>query len=223
MTGKRTNIYAGHYGSGKTNLAINHALRFRAEGKKVSVIDLDIVNPYFRTADSIKLFNEKDIGFVSTEFANTNLDIPVIPAKAYSAFEGGTGHYIVDLGGDDAGALALGRFADIIKPEDTEMLMVLNLFRPMTRTGAQALEMKIAIESAAGFRFTGIVNNSNLGPDTTAALVEDSMSFANEVSNITGLPIAYTAVESRFFAELEGRVQNLVPIEIFGGASKFNL
>lgn len=220
---KRVTIYAGHYGSGKTNLTVNQALCLRGQGTEVSVIDLDIVNPYFRTKDSEELFVDRGIRLISSKFANSNLDIPSIPAAANSAFDDHSRHVVIDLGGDDAGAIALGRYSGMIDPDETDMFLVLNRCRPMTRTPEQALEMKHDIESASRFGFTGIVNNTNLGSETDEALVLDSVGFAQEVSRLTVLPVVFTSVVKRLFKPLEGKIENLVPIDIYGGSAKFNV
>jgi len=220
---KRVTIYAGHYGSGKTNLAVNHALRLRERGVAVTVMDLDIVNPYFRTKDSEALFKARGIGFISSEFANSNLDIPGIPAAVNSAFDDRSRHFVIDLGGDDAGGIALGGFAERLFPEETDLFMVLNRCRPMTRTPEQALEMKKDIEAVTHFKFTGIVNNTNLGPETDGELLLSSVGFAEEVSKLLGLPIVFTTVLRRLYPGLEGKIENLVPIDLYGGAARFNL
>ena len=193
MDKKKITVFAGHYGSGKTNLAVNYALRLREEGGEVSVCDLDIVNPYFRTKDSEKMLAELGIRMIASEFANSNVDLPAIPSAAYSIFSS-PGYAVVDLGGDDRGAYALGRFAELLEEcGDYHMLMVISRHRPDTATAQDTLEVMREIEDACHVRFTGIVNNSNLGPITDAALVEASVEYAEEVSRLAGIPLVMTA------------------------------
>lgn len=198
MDHKRLTLFAGHYGSGKTNIAVNYALSLAKEGKKVCIADLDIVNPYFRTKDSERELSEAGISLVSPQYANSNVDLPALPAESYRLVQDKSTYGIMDIGGDDRGAYALGRFADAIKAEnDYRMAFVLNCYRPLTSKVEDAIEIMREIEAAAGLRFTCIVNNSNLGPETTADTVRESVGFAERLSRETGLEIwMHTAVAS---------------------------
>ena len=198
MDHKRLTLFAGHYGSGKTNIAVNYALSLAKEGKKVCIADLDIVNPYFRTKDSERELSEAGISLVSPQYANSNVDLPALPAESYRLVQDKSTYGIMDIGGDDRGAYALGRFADAIKAEnDYRMAFVLNCYRPLTSKVEDAIEIMREIEAAAGLRFTCIVNNSNLGPETTTDTVRESVGFAERLSRETGLEIwMHTAVAS---------------------------
>ena len=163
MEHKRLTLFAGHYGSGKTNIAVNYAIALAEEGKKVCIADLDIVNPYFRTKDSEAELKEKGIDLISSRYANSNVDLPAIPAESYRLVQDKSVFGVVDIGGDDRGAYALGRFADAIKAEGNyRMAFVLNRYRPLTSTVDDAVEIMREIEGACGIRFTCIVNNSNI-------------------------------------------------------------
>ena len=122
-------VVTGHYGSGKTNLSVNLAMDLRAQGEKVVVVDLDIVNPYFRTADFVELFGSQGIEVINPEFANTNLDLPVVNPKIYSAFNQPDSYVIFDVGGDDDGAIALGQYAHLFSQHAYSMLYVVNRYR----------------------------------------------------------------------------------------------
>ena len=190
MEHKRLTLFAGHYGSGKTNIAVNYALHLAQEGKKVCIADLDIVNPYFRTKDSAQVLEAAGIDLVSPQYANTNVDLPALPAESYRLVQDKSCYGIMDIGGDDRGAYALGRFTPFIKEEgDYRMAFVANCYRPLTRTPADALEIMKEIENACGLQFTCIVNNSNLGPETDAQTVLDSVDFIEKLSEISGLPV----------------------------------
>lgn len=190
MEHKRLTLFAGHYGSGKTNIAVNYAIRLAEEGKKVCIADLDIVNPYFRTKDSEKELSEQGITLICSPYANSNVDLPALPAESYRLVQDKSCFGVIDIGGDDRGAYALGRFADAVKAEgDYRMAFVLNRYRPLTSTVEGAVEILREIEAASKIPFNCIVNNSNLGTETTADTIRESIAFAEEVSLATGLPI----------------------------------
>ncbi len=190
-------LFAGHYGSGKTNIAVNYAIKLALEGKKVCIADLDIVNPYFRTKDSEEELNAHGIDLISPQYANTNVDLPALPAESYRLVQDRSVYGIMDIGGDDRGAYALGRFVDAIKAEnDYEMVFVANCYRPLTSTVDGAVEIMKEIEAACGLNFTCIVNNSNLGNLTTVETVTDSYDYISELCEKTGLPLwMHTAVK----------------------------
>ena len=196
MEHKRLTLFAGHYGSGKTNIAVNYAMLLANEGKKVCIADLDIVNPYFRTKDSEKELQENGITLICSQYANSNVDLPAIPAESYRLVQDKSCFGVIDIGGDDRGAYALGRFADAIKAEGNyRMAFVLNRYRPLTSTVSDTIEIMREIEAACGIEFNCIVNNSNIGAETTADIVLDSLAFAQELSDKTGLPIWIHTVE----------------------------
>ena len=193
---KRITVFAGHYGSGKTNLAVNYAFKLKNMGYSVSIADLDIVNPYFRTKDSAKELEDAGIDLVSLPYANSNVDLPALPSQMYGLVQRNDKHIVIDLGGDERGALALGRYTPyILKENNYDMYFVVNFYRPLTTTVEQALEAMYEIESACGLKFTGIVNNSNLGAQTTAQDVLDTAEKADKLCEQTGLKLVMTSVE----------------------------
>lgn len=192
MQYKKLTVVTGHYGAGKTNFSVNLALDIAKDGHKCTVIDLDIVNPYFRTADFEKLFAENDIDIFAPVYANTNLDIPSLNIPLESLLKSGS-YIVIDVGGDDEGAKALGRFAPIINGfDDTDVLYIINKYRYLTKAAADTAVLMREIEESGSVRCTGIVNNSTLGGETDLDDVISSLSFAEEVSRLTGLPIAAT-------------------------------
>ena len=197
---KRVTIFSGHYGSGKTNIAVNYAFKLKEKGEKVSIADLDIVNPYFRTKDSEELFKQNDVELISLPFANTSVDLPSLPSAAYGLFERRDRKVVIDLGGDDRGALALGRFVPYIREEnDYEMIFVVNFYRPLTTTVEDAYEVFREIEYASKIKFTKIVNNSNLGAETTAEDVLKTDALAKKLAEMTDTEILFTSVEDSLF------------------------
>ena len=140
MEHKRVTLFAGHYGSGKTNIAVNYALYLRSLGKKVAVADLDIVNTYFRTKDSQDDLEAAGIRLVSPQFANSNVDLPALPAEAYGLVEDRSEYAILDIGGDDRGAYALGRYVPFLEEEnDYQMAFVANPYRHLTATDRKSV------------------------------------------------------------------------------------
>ena len=215
MEHKRLTLFAGHYGSGKTNIAVNYALLLAGEGKKVCIADLDIVNPYFRTKDSAAVLEAAGIDLISPQFANSNVDLPALPAASYRLVQDFSSYGIMDIGGDDRGAYALGRFVPSILQEDNyRMIFVANCYRPLTRTAEDAMEVMHEIEAACGLRFTDLVNNSNLGSETTPQTVLDSAEFMAELSRLSGLPVFATTARADVAAELHKTIDNVIPLQL---------
>ena len=205
MDHKRLTLFAGHYGSGKTNIAVNYALRLAKEGKRVCIADLDIVNPYFRTKDSEAELREAGVELISPRYANTNVDLPALPAESYRLVQDRSVYGIMDIGGDDRGAYALGRFAGAIKAEnDYRMAFVVNCHRPLTSTAEDAAEIMKEIEEACGLKFTCIVNNSNIGEETTPETLYSSIDFVTRLCRITGLELWMHTVKREIADKLEG-------------------
>ena len=215
MEHKRLTLFAGHYGSGKTNIAVNYALALAGEGKKVCIADLDIVNPYFRTADSTRQLEEAGVEVIVSQFANSNVDLPSLPAEAYRLVEDHSTYGVMDIGGDDRGAYALGRYTPyILKENNYRMVFVANSFRPLTRTPQEALEVMREIEAACGLRFTHIVNNANLGSETTAQILLEAVPYMQELSQISGLPIWLHTAQTAVAKELEGKLESVFPLQL---------
>ena len=215
MEAKRVTLFSGHYGSGKTNVALNYAIYLKDMGLDVEIYDMDIVNPYFRTLDGKDMLDKHNIPLVVSDYANSNVDVPAMNSGAYRMIHDLSKYAVVDVGGDDRGALALGRFEKALKEEKNyDMLLVINKYRFETQNADDTLEIMKEIEYACGIPFTGIVNDSNLGKETTKETVLKSLDFANEVSKLTGLPIKFTCVERKLYEELKNDINNLVPIDV---------
>ena len=204
---KRITIFSGHYGSGKTNLAVNYAIHQKSLGNEVSIADLDIVNPYFRTKDSENGLKELGIRLIALPFANTSVDLPSMPSEAYGLFEQRQGKVIIDLGGDDRGALALGRFLPRLLEENSfEMVFTVNFYRPLTTNAEEAYEVFREIEYASRLKFTKIVNNSNLGEATTADDVIRTIDETERLCALTGVECAFTSVDERLADKVAEKV-----------------
>ena len=215
MEHKRLTLFAGHYGSGKTNIAVNYALLLAGEGKKVCIADLDIVNPYFRTKDSAAQLEAAGVDLISPQYANTNVDLPALPAASYRLVQDRSSYGIMDIGGDDRGAYALGRFVpSILEENDYRMIFVANASRPLTRTAEDAMEVMGEIEAACGLKFTDLINNTNFGSETTAETVLAAEGYMQELSRLSGLPIFATTATEEVAAELNGRIENVLPMKL---------
>lgn len=191
---KRVILLTGDYGCGKTNLAVNLALLLAEKGK-VSIVDMDTVNPYFRTADFGKMLTERGINVVFPQYANTNLDIPVLNFDLESIVSQ-SDFAIIDVGGSDAGAYPVGRYESLFKSlgDELEMLYVFNMYRLCERSTDEVIRTLREIESACRLKCTALVNNSNLGAETTPSVIAQSVDFAEKVAEKTGLPIRFTCV-----------------------------
>lgn len=215
MRYKRVTLIAGHYGSGKTNIAVNMALDLAKQKDNVAIADLDIINPYYRTLDSRAELEAAGVRLIVSPFANSNLDIPALPQEMYAVVDDRSLNCIIDVGGDDTGAVALGRLAPKLREaDDYDMYLIVNRFRPLTRTAEEVAEVRLEIEAACGLRFTGVINDSNLGALTTAETVLSSVQFGKDCAKATGLPLVATTIEASLLAELDGKVPDLFPMKL---------
>jgi ATPases involved in chromosome partitioning len=215
MRTKRITLFAGHYGSGKTNIAVNYALFLAKQGLRVSLGDLDIVNPYYRAKDSEKELSAAGVKVISSAYANSNVDVPAMPQEAYALTEDRTTHAVLDVGGDDRGALALGRYVPAIQEENEyEMLFVFNRSRPLTRDAQSALGILREIEEACRLPFTGIVHNTNLGRETRPETLLDALPALHELEKLSGLPVIFTAARSDIAALLPTEIGEVFPITL---------
>ncbi len=210
---KRVTLFCGHYGSGKTNLAVNYALWLREQNLPAALADIDVVNPYFRSKDSEKELTAAGVRVITLPFANSSVDLPSLPSEVYGLVQRRDVWAVLDIGGDERGALALGRFAPYIAEEnDYEMFFVVNFYRPLTPDAESALEVMREIGAAVPLRFTAIVNNSNLGEETTPETVERTLPRAQRLSALTGLPVAFTSADIRLAGQI--RAENVKYIEL---------
>ena len=215
MAFKRITLLSGHYVSGKTNIAVNLALELRKSRDRVAIADIDIVNPYFRSKDSQSELERAGVRLICSEFASSNVDLPALPQDVYAITDNPDLTAVIDVGGDDRGALALGRWRDAILAENNfEMLFVVNRFRPLTRDAASTMEVLREIENACRMPFTAVVNNSNLGAETTVETVLSSVAYAEEVCRLSGLTLKMTTAPEQLCPELEGRIENLFPLKL---------
>lgn len=200
----------GNYGSGKTEIALNLALEKAAVGK-TALVDLDIVNPYFRSGEKRALLEEKGVRVLMPTFANTGVDIPALPADIQSVFDDPGELVVFDVGGDDTGATALGRYAPFFQREreNTAVLYVVNVCRPLSQKAEDVLRLMGRIAFRARMTPDALVNNANLQGETTAALLLRGQEVLMEVSRKTGLPIAMITGEQAALSGLEAGLRPL--------------
>ena len=189
---QRITIICGHYGCGKTNLTLNLALERAALGQPVTVVDLDIVNPYFRSSEYRGLLEGRGVRLIAPVFAGTTLDTPILPPEVSSIFDEAAGQVFIDAGGDDAGVTALGGLHARLEESGYSMLYVVNRYRALSQTAEEAAALLGEIEHACRLRATGMVNNSHLGVETKLADLERALPFAQEAARLTGLPLLYS-------------------------------
>lgn len=185
----RISIFTGHFGSGKTEVAVNYALQLARSGKKTAIVDMDIVNPFFRTADARRELETAGIRVIAPMYANTNVDVPSLPPEINTMFEDRSYHVVMDVGGDDLGARVLSRYNEQILAEDYIHYFVLNTRRPMTRTADEIEAMIVEIQTSARLKADRLVNNSNLLGVSTPAILEEASQIIGEVSERLSIPI----------------------------------
>ncbi len=201
---KRVSLFFGHYGTGKTNVAVNYAMYLKKQGLPVAIADIDIVNPYFRTKDSEKELTDMGIQVISLPYANSNVDLPALPPEVYGLVQNKNVYAVMDIGGDDRGAFALGRYKPYILDENNyNAFFVTNFYRPLTLNARDALEVMREIEVASGIPMTAIVNNSNIGDLTTIEDIEKTEACANELSHLSTLPVAFTCASEKILKNEE--------------------
>ena len=210
----RVSIITGHYGTGKTELSVNLALALAAEGKRVMLADLDIVNPYFRSRERRPQLEAAGIQVISSSQACSDADVPALPAELLAILEDRSITGILDIGGDPVGARVLARFQPKIIAEDYQLIFVLNANRPEVRTPEAAIAYLRAIEATTGLTCTGIVNNTHLCGETTPAEIRKGAALAEEVSRRTGLPILCHTAEERFLQDVSDLREPVFPITI---------
>lgn len=214
MFDKRVTLFMGHYGSGKTFTAVGYALALAKRGVPVGIYDMDIVNPYFRTVDAEKTLSAAGVELVVSPYAETNVDIPAMNAKSYKMVDDKSRFAVLDVGGDERGALALGRFYEKINAENNfDCLLVVNPYRPETRDIKGAEEIKAEIEAVSRIPFTGIVNNANLGAETEIKHILYGKKFCDGLSEKLNIPVKFTTMLKRFAKDVETELKDVLVVD----------
>lgn len=190
---KRLVIITGHYGSGKTEFAINYAVKCSKNYSKVNMADLDIVNPYFRSREKTEQLKEMGIRIIGSMLGNSTMELPSLPPEIRGMIENTDVKTIFDVGGDSVGAIILARYAVYIEKQDYDMFLVVNANRPETQTPENVISFIKGIEENSKLKITGLINNTHLLKSTTSEDVFRGHELVLEVSKRTGLPISYEA------------------------------
>ncbi|SHE72379.1 hypothetical protein [Desulforamulus putei] len=215
-TNNRVTVFVGNYGSGKTELSINYALDLARQGQQVALVDLDIINPYFRSREKADLLESQGVHVVLPPAEYVMSEVPAMPPEVAGFIANKDYHVVIDVGGDNTGATALGRFADLIKNTGYRMLMVVNTNRPDTASPAGIITVMHSIEAAGGLSVTALVSNTNLAWETDLELVQQGQKILEQVSLQTGLPIDFIVVERSLYEQVKEHFphRQVFPIDI---------
>jgi len=185
-------VFVGLYGSGKTELAINYAIKLRKEFAKVALADVDIVSPYFRSRDFRKILQTHDIVLITPPERILNADLPVLSASVAGYLDNPEYRVVLDVGGDERGIVVLGYLKEHLK--DTEVYLVVNTKRPFSQTSEEIVQLARNLENRSKTKIDFLVNNTNLGSQTNSELVEEGEKILQEASEILQKPVSYTVV-----------------------------
>lgn len=216
MNSERLVLFTGHFGSGKTEIAINYALQSIDSGQKTILVDLDIVNPFFRSSEARDQLEAHGVKVISPNFVTTGVDVPSLPAEIYSVFSDKSARVIFDVGGDEIGAKALGRYFPYFQKEAYRMYYVINTKRPLSSKKEDILFMMQEVQRTSRLQITHLINNTNLSYDTEICDIIDGHVLVSEISQSLGLPIAYIAGVKELLDKLPDDLDcSLFPIRIF--------
>jgi nitrogenase subunit NifH len=204
-------ILTGHFGSGKSEFAVNLAEKLSDAGKRVVLVDIDVVNPYFCLRDLKSDLMIRGIQLIAGDPTLTNAELMILPPQVSGVFYRKNSHVIMDIGGDDAGAVVLGRYNAHLKDKPYAMLYVLNPCRPMTQNSDAVIDNLRRIEKSARLKATGLVANPNLSYETTAQDILKGVQKVYNIAKTLGLPVVYTAVRE----DLMDAVADKLPGEVF--------
>ena len=191
---RRIRIITGHYGSGKTEFAVNYVKKLRESvDGRVAIADLDIVNVYFRSREKKEELEEKGIQVIASNLDTAVADVPAVSGAMTMPVINKEYQYVVDLGGNDVGTLVLGRIKPLLDHAEADFFMVVNAYRPNTSTPEGIIEQMENLEYAAGLKVTGFINNTNLVRETTAECLLHGDEVLKEVTKRTGVPVKYVS------------------------------
>lgn len=209
---KRINIFCGHFGSGKTEVAVNYALKLNEIRGNTAIADIDIVNPFFRTADAKTALEKLGIKVVLPVYANTNVDVPALPAELNSLFENSRYNVVLDVGGDDLGAKAIGRYSKDIAIQDFNFFIIVNTNRPYTCDVDKIIKMIDEIEKGACLKTTALINNANFLQYTSYDDIKKGYAISKQVSDRLKIPVAFSCIDIASFAVKQLNEENIKDI-----------
>ncbi len=200
-------VFVGHFGSGKTETAVNFALKLRDFEKKINIVDMDIVNPFFRTVDFRPDLEDSGINVIASRYAGTNIESPALPREILTALNEDGSRTILDVGGDDIGARVLAGYREHILGFPNRIYCVVNIRRPETNTPEKIIKVISQIEESSGIRVTALVNNTNLADETQVEDVVEGQQMLNKVSIQKGIPIAFICADEKIIDVLPGAMR----------------
>lgn len=203
-------VLVGHFGSGKTEIALNLAMDLASNGVPVTMADLDVVKPYFRTRSARALLAESGIDLLAPEGENIHADLPIIVPQIRSHLRRSDRRLIIDVGGDDVGARVLGSLSDVVPQAETECLLVLNFSRPSTPSPAAAVEMAREIEAVGRLPVTGLISNTHLMDETTLEAILEGLESAQQTAETLGVPVVAVAASEDLAADLRATIDRRV-------------
>ena len=218
MQAKRITIITGAFGSGKTEVAVNYAQELKRSGQNVGLIDLDIVNPYFRSRELTDFLKQQGIEVVSTQPGLEMADLPALSPRIFAFLQNEELRVVFDVGGDPVGARTLGRFEPYFRTNGYDLWLVVNPYRPGYSAPEQITKLARKIEAASQLRLTGVVDNANLGRQTDQQTRAEGAKVVAAAARMLNLPVVlktYTAKELRGAEEREQAGNNLFYLQLF--------
>ncbi len=195
-------VLVGNYGSGKTEISLNLALKLARRGEKVTLVDLDIVNPYFRSSERTELLEKEGVKVYAPSFAMTTVDVPSLPADIQAVFADKSRRVIFDVGGDDTGAAALGQYKPYFDQDDVEVLFVVNAFRPLSGDADSVCDLMLRVAGRSRLSPTAVINNANVAWETEESDLVRGEELLREVSTRMNLPIGYLCAKQDILDKL---------------------
>jgi len=216
MADNRLRVFTGHFGSGKTEISINYAINLARKGIKTCIVDLDIVNPYFSVREVRPYLESLGIRVVAPPMEVTTAELSTVPAEVLTAFNDKSHQVILDIGGDDIGAVALGQYNRFFREEPYDMYFVINTNRPFTSTVDGIVEYVESIQSSSRLKVSYLINNTNMSYETKAEDIIKSQETVKAASERLNIPIRYTCVREDLVDKLsDGIYGDIFPIKIF--------
>ena len=214
---RRVRIISGHYGSGKTEFAVNYAVKLAQLGEKPVLADIDIINPYFRSRERADELAKLGIKLIGSSINAPAIDVPAVTSEVYGVFDNRSIPAVIDVGGDRAGTDVLRRFSDHFKhPEEYDLFLVVNAYRPGTRTPEGVLQYIDSIEDSCGLKVSGLINTTHMLKSTTVSDLKTGEALALEVSRRTGIPLRYNAGLEGLSDEIpESMMSNFFPLRLY--------
>lgn len=194
-------IFIGNYGSGKTEIAINYAVSLAAAGEPVTLVDLDVINPYFRSREARSFVEARGVTVVAPENEFAFADLPIILRDVAGSILSSKGKVVLDVGGDDLGARVLGSYASALRLAKAEVMQVVNPRRPFTDSPEGVKRMYEMLEAASQLRVSGLVANAHLIDETTFDIVTQGIAFTQKFSEVTDVPLRFAAVRRDLLAQ----------------------